>query len=166
MVTQISIYFLIILTVFPINGLKFSSFAPDLQHDRYCHSSEYCLNVWDNHSVCVPSLQNIDIKECHCFPDFKFNDLNKTCDPFVCEEDSECQEWDPKRICRTGKCICDETYEEQLENNFLCAHIVYETPTSLLWLWLLFLVPMIAILSVILMNIYKCRTRDRNRFRY
>jgi hypothetical protein len=159
------IILLILFKVYKVLSHNSTQFSADLQYNQFCHNSEYCVNEWDPHSVCVPSLRNVEIKECHCFPNYKKDIINKTCQEFNCFEDEECQEWDLKRVCRSGRCVCVATYEEQFEYMFLCVHTIYEAPTSLLWLWLLFVVPIIAVLTVIIMNIYKCRVSN-NRFRY
>ena len=150
MVAKIRFCLLIIFSGYSIDCLNSSSFATDLQHDRYCHNSHYCKRQWSNHSLCVPSLQNVEIKECHCSPNYKFDESDKTCKLFDCKVDNECQEWDIKRVCRNRRCVCDLTYEEQPEDLYLCVHVVYEAPASLLWLWLLFVVPLMAIISVII----------------
>jgi hypothetical protein len=159
------IILLILMKVYKALSFNSTQFSPDLQYKQFCHNNEYCVNEWDPHSVCVPSLQNVEIKECQCFPNYNKHNVNKTCEKFHCSQDEDCQEWDLKRVCRNGKCVCIATYEEQFEYMFLCVHTVYEAPASLLWLWLLFIVPIIAVLTVIIMNIYNCRARS-NRFRY
>ena len=164
MSNKTTVYLLILLSACVVNSHTPNSSVLDHQFDRFCTDNKYCKTHWNNHSVCVPSLSNPDIKECHCYPNLKFNEANKLCEPFQCSKDKDCQDWDIKRICRGGLCECEQTYEEQLDYVYLCVHVVYEAPTSLLWLWLLFVVPVIAVVSVIVNNIYKCRTR--NRFRY
>jgi hypothetical protein len=65
-----------------IIGTHFESF-----HD--CLQNQFCFN-----------------NSCQCEPNYKYNFTNDNCEPFKCNSDEDCNEFDSLRECEYNYCKC------------------------------------------------------------
>jgi len=144
------------ITICDQQNFNFTDNKTDLGNSTFnqnCKSSKDC----ETFEACIKN-------KCLCEPNYKYNDLKQECVYTKCYSDSDCKLFDKMMLCQDWNCICDERNDYYLDSSSQVCKYIKIIHFSLIWLYILFPIALIAIFAILFNYYYQKQRRLKHSY--